>query len=413
MPRYTSHIYVKPTQELFSFLQSHPLLSTGLFYLRHSASEDVRDIIQNGLPNDGLMIVREVCDHRSSYQNEADVHKSVGAPILSWWDLQGGQDIQVIPPDHIPTLGFATIYDNYETNPPPPIEFLRFLKHLNATYETTIAFYHHYTAYEDRLADCEYAWIFDKQDIVYIRHVDEPYKTILYTAGDKPQMIHDKSTNDQPILHFVMEKFGITLSQSSDQPYFSDFNWEKCRFDTRTPLTESSQQHEPQSPSVKTLHKGKQKPRSHSDKRGAKSQGLKTSDGSDLPEANQGLDLHGILAALGERALSSNWLGNNIECLGESAPELYSYTDHEQTITGYDLLRITSGIYQTIEGDFKAFDQGSTSHWFYIRAWDGGGFYIEVNDPELKERLKNQFQAVEDIEEMHHHYEGLFVPCYH
>ena len=243
--------------------------------------------------------------------------------------------------------------------------------------------------------------------------MDEPYKTVLYTANDEPQMIHNKSTNDQPILHFVMEKFGITLSPSSDRPYLSDLDWEKYRFCARTPLTESSQHDEPQSSNVKTLHKSKRKPRSHINKHNVKSQGLKTSNGRDFSKANPGLDLHGIIIALGERALNSTWLGNGVECLGENAQELYSYTDHERTIAGYDLLRITSGIYQTIEGDFIAFEKDSTSHWFYIRAWDGGGFYIEMNDPETQERLKNQFQAVEDIKETHLPYEGLFIPCYH
>jgi hypothetical protein len=413
MPRYMSHIYAKPTQELLSFLQLHPLLSTGLFYIRQSASDEVKGIIRDGLTNNGLVIVREVCDPLPNYQNEAEAHKSTNAPVLSWWKLQGKQDVQVIPPNHIPTLGFGTIYDNYETNPPPPIEFLRFLKHLSVTYKTTIAFYHHYTAFEDSLADCEYAWVFGKQDFVYIRHVDEPYKTVLYTADDEPQIIHDKYTKDQPILHFIMQKFGVSLAQSSARSYFSDFDWERYRFGTRTPLTESSQHDTPQSPNMKTLNTGKRNPHRYSDKRRVKSQGLKVSSKSDLPEANRDLDLHGIIAALGDRALHSTWVGSGIECFGENAEELYSFTDHNRSIAGYDLLRVTKGIYQTIEGDFKAFDQGLTSHWFFIRAWDGSGFYIETNDPEIKERLKNQFQAVEDIKETQPPYEGLFIPCYH
>ena len=161
------------------------------------------------------------------------------------------------------------------------------------------------------------------------------------------------------------------------------------------------------------MNKGKRKPLRYAYKQEVKSQDLKTLDKSDLPKVNQDLDLHGIIVALGERALNSIWLGNNVECLGENAEEMYSFIDHERPIAGNDLLRITSGIYQTIEGDFKAFDTGSTSHWFYIRAWDGGGFYIETNDPKVKELLKSQFQAVEDIEEMHPRYEGLFIPCSH
>lgn len=129
--------------------------------------------------------------------------------------------------------------------------------------------------------------------------------------------------------------------------------------------------------------------------------------------ANQDLDLHSILAALGERALNSTWLGDTIECFGENAEELYAYTDYKRPIAGRELLRITSGIYQTIEGDLKAFDEGATSHWFFLRAWDGGGFYIETNDLESKERLMSRFQDVEEIEEARPSYEGLFISISH
>jgi len=59
-------------------------------------------------------------------------------------------------------------HHNHPVILPPPIEFLRFLKHLSVKYKTAVAFYHHYTAYEDRLADAEYAWVFGKRDSVYI-----------------------------------------------------------------------------------------------------------------------------------------------------------------------------------------------------------------------------------------------------
>ena len=125
------------------------------------------------------------------------------------------------------------------------------------------------------------------------------------------------------------------------------------------------------------------------------------------------IDLHNVIAALGERALNSVWLGNGVDCYGANAEELCSFTDHEQPIAGHELFRITSGVSQTIEGDFKAFDLGSTSHWLYIRAWDGSGFYVETNDPQVKKHLKSQFQAVEEVEEAHHPYEGLFIPSNH
>ena len=398
MPRYTSHIYAKPTEKLISFLQSHPLLSTGLFHIRQSASEVVKDVIQSGLTGDGLVIVREVCDPVS----EAKTHKSDGAPVISWWELQGMKDIQVIPPDRIPTLGFGKIYDKHGENPPPPVEFLRFLKHLSTTYKTIIAFYHHYTAYEDRLADCEYAWVFDTRELVYIRHVDAPYRTVLYTGDHEPQMFHDKRTDDQPILHLVMQRFDLSLAQASYRPYFSGFDWEKHRLGVPSSLaTQSPKRPKPKPRSFKTINKGK--------RHIVASPNLPL--GKSKPQQpNRSLDLHDVILVLGERALNSTWQGSGVDCYGESAQELFEFTDHERPIAGRDLLRITSGVSQTIEGDFKAFDADSTSHWIFIRAWDGAGFYITTNDLKAKEHLKSQFEAVEDVDVANHSYVGLFIP---
>jgi len=124
---------------------------------------------------------------------------------------------------------------------------------------------------------------------------------------------------------------------------------------------------------------------------------------------NQDLDLYGLMIALGERALNSTWFGSGVDCYGERAEELYTFTDQNKPIDGRDLLDITSSIHQTIQGDFQAFDPGATSHWILIRAWDGSGFYIETNDPKIKEQLKTHFQASEDVEGAYPPYEGLFI----
>ena len=129
----------------------------------------------------------------------------------------------------------------------------------------------------------------------------------------------------------------------------------------------------------------------------------------DSKKPDQDLDLYALIAALGDRALNSTWLGSGVDCYGEAAEELFSYTDQDRPIQGNDLLRITSGIRQTMQGDFTAFDPGSTSHWILIRAWNGNGFYIEINDPKGKERLRTHFPSIEEVEGAYPPYEGLFV----
>jgi len=231
MPQYISHIYIKPTKGFLSFLQSHPVMSTGLFYIRQLAPGHTKDIARNMLPEDGLIVIREVCDPtklRDSH-DEAQTHENRGSPVLSWWDFQGPQDIQIIPPGNIPTLAFGKIHNNHPRNLPPPTEFLRFLKHLSATYKVLIAFYHHYTAYEDRLADSEYAWIFGQRDFVFIRHVGKPYRTVLYRTDEKPKTVYDSSADDQPILFSVLQEFDVTSLPASYKTYFHDFNWNEYK----------------------------------------------------------------------------------------------------------------------------------------------------------------------------------------
>jgi tetratricopeptide (TPR) repeat protein len=124
---------------------------------------------------------------------------------------------------------------------------------------------------------------------------------------------------------------------------------------------------------------------------------------------DQDFDLYGLIVALGERALNSTWFGSGVNCYGEKADELYAFTDQNKPIDGRDFLDIASGIRQTIEGDFQAFDPGATSHWILIRAWEGSGFYVETNDPKIKKQLKTHFQAVEDVDGASPPYEGLFT----
>jgi tetratricopeptide (TPR) repeat protein len=123
----------------------------------------------------------------------------------------------------------------------------------------------------------------------------------------------------------------------------------------------------------------------------------------------EGTDLNGLIVALGKRALHSIWLASGVDCYGEKAEELSSLTEQNQPIEGHDFLRITSGIQQTVAGDFTAFDPGSTLHWVFIRAWDGNGFYIETNEPEIRERLKKHYPSVEQVEGASPPYQSLFI----
>ena len=121
------------------------------------------------------------------------------------------------------------------------------------------------------------------------------------------------------------------------------------------------------------------------------------------------LDLHGLLTALGERALRSTWFGRDVECYGEKAEELHAFTDHDRPIPGRGLLALASGIQQTRRGDFQAFDPGGESPWVFLRAWEGSGFYAETNDAGVKKQLRDHFPRAEEVDGASPGYEGMFI----
>ena len=128
------------------------------------------------------------------------------------------------------------------------------------------------------------------------------------------------------------------------------------------------------------------------------------------PEApEQALDIYDLVAALGERALHSTWFGSEVNCYGESAEELYAFTDQTRPMEGHDFLRIAAGIQQTIAGDFQAFDPGAATPWIFIRAWEGNGFYIETDDAQIEQQLKTHFPSVEEVDGATPAYVGLFI----
>jgi tetratricopeptide (TPR) repeat protein len=132
-------------------------------------------------------------------------------------------------------------------------------------------------------------------------------------------------------------------------------------------------------------------------------------DQAPTPRSKQDLDLYDLILALGERALESIWFGNDVVCYGEKEKELYALSDNNQQIQGRDFLEITSGIRQTIAGDFQAFDPGANFYWLFIHAWEGSGFYVETNDPKINQSLKAQFPSVEGVDGAPPPYEGLFI----
>lgn len=69
---------------MLSFLQVHSLLTIGLFHIRQLAPGDTKDIARNGLLEDGLIAIHEVCDPTKPKDDhdEARRYESHGTPVL-------------------------------------------------------------------------------------------------------------------------------------------------------------------------------------------------------------------------------------------------------------------------------------------------------------------------------------------
>lgn len=126
-------------------------------------------------------------------------------------------------------------------------------------------------------------------------------------------------------------------------------------------------------------------------------------------ESRRGLDIHDLIVVLGKRALESIWFGRDVESQGDKADELSALTLRDTPIDGRDFLLLTSGIHQTSKGDFYALDPDADSHWLFLRAWEGSGFYIETDDPKIQERLKSQYPGLEEVEGVPPPYKGFFI----
>lgn len=71
--------------------------------------------------------------------------------------------------------------------------------------------------------------MFGRRDSVYIRHIDNPYRVVLYTADEEPQIIYDRHSDNQPVLFSVLQEFDVTIMPASREPYFYNFHWDEYK----------------------------------------------------------------------------------------------------------------------------------------------------------------------------------------
>ena len=105
-------------------------------------------------------------------------------------------------------------------------------------------------------------------------------------------------------------------------------------------------------------------------------------------------DLRDILAVLGDKVLTSYWHCSDVECLGEGAAAMHVLSDEGGIVTGRELVRIASEVYQTIDGKFEAFETGAETPWLVIDVVDSSWFDVLSCDVATIDRLRTHFRQI-------------------
>jgi hypothetical protein len=116
----------------------------------------------------------------------------------------------------------------------------------------------------------------------------------------------------------------------------------------------------------------------------------------DIADRALAFDLIDILRLAGPDAESSSWRCRNVECAGELAEELHRISDAGSVLTGPEMLRLASGVSQTMDGDFMAYRPGEKAPWLVIRAIDSSEYVVITEDDRLLARVRERFRDVRD-----------------
>jgi len=81
------------------------------------------------------------------------------------------------------------------------------------------------------------------------------------------------------------------------------------------------------------------------------------------------VDLRHILAALGQRALRSEWRVRDVWASGNASPDLENL-DERRLVSGQRLADLAQNVVQIMDGTFKAYDPEDISPWIIVEARD-------------------------------------------
>jgi hypothetical protein len=111
------------------------------------------------------------------------------------------------------------------------------------------------------------------------------------------------------------------------------------------------------------------------------------------------VDLIDILRLCEADVTTSSWKCSYVECLGDLACEFMSVGDAQGIISGEELLRLASGVYQVIWGDFEAYRTGESRPWLVVRAVDSTLYVVITDIRHLLDEIRTRFQIVRESPE--------------
>jgi hypothetical protein len=209
MTWYANHIYAKYEPTLFADLKEHPILGKGLYLVNDISDYGwYRPEQRHGLPENGLVAVREVC---SSDSCAAEWH---GDDFISWASISGSSNYPVISAEVVmPELRDESHEELV------PLGFLHYLKLLSVKNATSLIYYQHFMWGGD--TEYERAWIFGNADQA-IRFVD--YETVVVLRLDNPP-----ERRPGGVLRIVMSELGVQLPSPYFAPHARNFDWNRYR----------------------------------------------------------------------------------------------------------------------------------------------------------------------------------------
>jgi hypothetical protein len=202
-------------------LAANPALVDHMYLVNHleghqwpQAPED-RYSLRHGLPAEGLLVVRELC------QPGSPEFEWQGKNAVGWDKLTGPARLPALQLAHLPSVSNGKVYfDAHWAGVHPPIPFLKYLKEVSSTTSSTVCFYHHASGAE--------RWVFGEEDCVYSAF-DPGYESVSkYTAIGNSQW-PGVGPEGKTVLQLVLNYFGLVLLSRYFAPHTRYFNWQQYK----------------------------------------------------------------------------------------------------------------------------------------------------------------------------------------